>query len=248
MKYLKAIMRAAHENRYVPHDPTINADTKRRRNKDAEKVGPDDVPTRAEVSLLWTSAPARGRAAIAVGTSGLRVGEVMGLSEDRIDLASRLVTIDRQLQRIGNDMEFTTVKGEKPRTIRVPGEVAFELRRHLREQGTGVDGLLFVGGRGAKLRRDQFYKSIWKPALVGAGLPADRYVFHSLRHFCASSMLAENVNPMAVAGYIGDTLETLQRVYAHWTRDDRDVPAEALDRILRLDTDTDAVGEGDHGP
>jgi hypothetical protein len=45
-------------------------------------------------------------------------------------------------------------------------------------------------------------------------------------------MLAEGVNPMAVAGHLGDTLETLQRVYAHWMRDDRDVPADALERIL----------------
>ena len=50
-----------------------------------------------------------------------------------------------------------------------------------------------------------------------------------------SSMLAEGVNPMAVAGHLGDTLETLQRVYAHWMRDDRDVPADALDRILRTE-------------
>jgi len=28
------------------------------------------------------------------------------------------------------------------------------------------------------------------------------------------------------------TLETLQRVYAHWMRDNRDVPADALERIL----------------
>ena len=43
--------------------------------------------------------------------------------------------------------------------------------------------------------------------------------------------------------YLGDTLETLQRVYAHWMRDDRDVPADALDRILRVGGD-DAVQAG----
>ena len=85
------------------------------------------------------------------------------------------------------------------------------------------------------MRRDQFYALAWRPALTRAGFTADRYVFHSLRHFCASSMLAENVNPAAVAGHLGDTLETLQRVYAHWLRDDRDVPADALERILRVD-------------
>ena len=37
---------------------------------------------------------------------------------------------------------------------------------------------------------------------------------------------------MAVAGHLGDTLTTLQATYAHWLRDDRDVPADALERIL----------------
>jgi hypothetical protein len=45
-------------------------------------------------------------------------------------------------------------------------------------------------------------------------------------------MLAEGINPMAVAGHLGDTLETLQRTYAHWMRDDLEVPADALERIL----------------
>jgi len=45
-------------------------------------------------------------------------------------------------------------------------------------------------------------------------------------------MLAEGVNPIAVAGYLGDTFETLHRVNAHWMHDDRDVPADALERIL----------------
>jgi hypothetical protein len=45
-------------------------------------------------------------------------------------------------------------------------------------------------------------------------------------------MLAEGVNPVAVAGHLGDTLETLHRVYSHWLRDDREVSADALDRLL----------------
>lgn len=230
MSYLLAIMRAAHATRRVRVDPTEGTQSRRRRSADRDRVGAENVPTRAEVAAIWRAAPAPYRAAIALGATGLRVGEVVGLTVDRVNLAERLVTVDRQLQRIDGRMQFTTPKGEKVRTIRVPGAVALELRRHLRDHD--ADGLLFRGGRGAELRRDQFYASAWRPALAGAGLPSDRFVFHSLRHFCASSMLAEGVNPMAVAGHLGDTLETLQRVYAHWMRDDRDVPAAALDRIL----------------
>jgi integrase len=230
MTYLLAIMRAAFITRRVSADATIGVRSRRRR-RDAERVGPDKVPTRAEVAAIWNAAPAPYRAAIALGSAGLRIGEVLGLTVDRIDLDERSVLIDRQLQRIGNEMQFTTPKGEKARTIRLPSAVALELRRHLREH-TDRD-VLFRGLRGTPyMRRDQFYSSAWRPALVGAGLAKDRFVFHSLRHFAASSMLAEGVNPMAVAGHLGDTVETLHRVYAHWLRDDRDVPADALERIL----------------
>jgi integrase len=116
-------------------------------------------------------------------------------------------------------------------TIVVPGVVAVELRRHLRDhQDTG---LLFRGRRGTpSMRRDQFYASAWRPALRAAGLAEDRFTFHALRHFCASTLLAEGAPLAAVAGHLGDTVETVSRTYVHWLRDDRDVPAAVLDRVL----------------
>jgi len=143
-------------------------------------------------------------------------------------------------------MALTTAKAENARTIRVPGTVAFELRRHVREHLD--DGLLFRTPRaGEPMRRDQFYVSAWRPALVNAGLDARRYVFHTLRHFAASSMLAEGVPLTAVAGHLGDTVETVSRVYAHWLRDDRDVPAAVLDRLLAPDADPPRVRSVSHG-
>jgi integrase len=68
--------------------------------------------------------------------------------------------------------------------------------------------------------------------LVGAGLSPSRFTFHALRHFCASTLLAEGAPLTAVAAHLGDTVETVSRVYVHWLRDDRDVPATVLDRVL----------------
>jgi integrase len=161
----------------------------------------------------------------------LRVGEVLGMSVDRLALERRQVTIDQQLQRVGGEMVLTTPKAEKVRTIVVPNLVAVELRRHLRDHQ--AEGLIFRGARGAeRLRRDQFYAAAWRPALTGAGLEPDRFTFHALRHFAASTLLAEGAPLTAVAGHLGDTVETVSRVYVHWLRDDRDVPAEVLDRVL----------------
>lgn len=235
MAYAGMILRAAYVSRRIGHDPTAGLRTKRARADErvAGQVGPDQVPTRAEALAILAAAPERFRAAIALGLAGLRVGEVLGMTADRVELAQRRVTVDRQLQRVGNENVLTTPKSEKIRTITVPGLVAVELRRHLRNR---PKGFLFVGERtGEPMRRDQFYASAWRPALRGAELAEDRFVFHSLRHFCASMLLAEGVPITAVAGHLGDTVETVSRTYVHWLRDDRDVPAAVLDRVLAPD-------------
>ena len=82
------------------------------------------------------------------------------------------------------------------------------------------------------MRRDDFYRAAWYPALEVAGLGRDAYVFHSLRHWCASAMLAAGTPTTAVAGHLGDTVETVHRTYAHWLRDDRGIPATVLDGLL----------------
>ena len=176
-------------------------------------------------------APAPFRAAIALGIAGLRVSEVLGLTADRYDPRTGTLTVDRQIQRMGGVLQFTGPKREKVRAIVLPSVTRLELARHLRDHGR--DGMLFRGLRGAEmLRRDQFYSSAWRPALAAAGLARDRFKFHSLRHFAASSMLADGASVTAVAGYLGDTIETISAVYSHWLRDEREVPAAVLDRLL----------------
>lgn len=231
MSYARAIMRAAAASGRIGRDPTRGLrGPKARAGECGGKVGPDQVPTRVEALAILEGAPRPYRAAIALGLAGLRVGEVLGMAADRIELDTRTVIVDQQLQRVGRELVLTSPKAEKARTITVPGVVAVELRRHLRDHQ--AEGLLFRGGRGALQRRDEFYRSAWRPALVGAGLEPDRFVFHSLRHFCASTLLAEGAPLAAVAGHLGDTVDTVSRTYVHWLRDDRDVPASVLDRVL----------------
>ncbi len=203
-------------------------------------VGADQVPTRDEVVSIIAAAPDRYRAAVALGASGLRIGEMLGVTDDRLDLEVGTLRIDRQLwTRSYGRVELTTPKREKKRMIKLPSWARFELHRHLRDHRpfmpltAGDQGaLLFRGRREAPFRRDAFYDSVWRPALRAAGLAEDRFVFHSLRHWCASSMLAQGAPLTAVAGHLGDTVETVGRTYAHWLRDDRDVPAEVLDRLF----------------
>ena len=232
MAWAGMVMRAAFAGGRIGRDPTSGLKApKIRAGEHDGRVGPDDVPTRDEAVAILEAAPRQYRAAIALGIAGLRVGEVLGMSVDQLELDRRLVTVDRQLQRVGGELVVTTPKAEKVRTIVAPSAVVLELRRHLRDHQD--EGLLFRGRRGTPMmRRDQFYTSAWRPALVGAGLDSDRFTFHALRHFCASTLLAEGAPLSAVAGHLGDTVDTVSRTYVHWLRDDREVPADVLDRVL----------------
>jgi integrase len=226
-----AIARYAYVCGLVGRDPTIGvtAGPKRRADDAPEHVGDDRVPTRAEALTILTHTPAAYRATVALGIAGLRIGEVLGMKAEAVDLAQRRVTIERQAQPLaGQGMQLTTPKAERRQTITVPGVVAVELRRHLRDRPAGI---LFPGGSNGLLPPARFYADAWRPALAAAGLEG-RFVFHALRHFCASTLLAEGAPITAVAGHLGDTVQTVAAVYAHWLRDDRDVPAAVLDRVL----------------
>lgn len=55
--YLVSIMQAAFVSGRVSRDPRVGAQSRQRRSGDAGKVGPEHVPTRAEVAVIWPAAP-----------------------------------------------------------------------------------------------------------------------------------------------------------------------------------------------
>lgn len=286
MHLLLGIIRAAAADERIPRDPANwdwNTYKPKRRADDATgEVTPDMVPTRTETYTILTHTPRTWRAGVALGSAGLRIGEVLGLAADRVDLDTRTVVIDRQATELrGRGAVLTTPKEEKTRTIKIPALVAVELRRHLNNMPSA--GLLFPATDGGPMTSSRFRELAWYPTLKRAriaaaldqlaapereqlrawasarGLPDDtaeltgRHVtqvhrwltehttvhpatlmafkFHALRHFCATNLLSEGASIAAVAGHLGDTIETVQKVYAHWSRDDIDVPVDILDRL-----------------
>jgi integrase len=230
MHFVKAALRQAHADRLIPTDPTLRVKLPRRDSLDRNGiVTADQVPTRAEAMAVIDGAPSPYRAAVMLGLGcGMRVGEVLGLAPSRIDLAAGTLTIDQQQQRRRLDSPKTW---RGVRTIEPPDSVMFELRRLLRE-GPPAELPLFVGRRCGSLRRDGFYAVAWRPALAAAGLPTDRYVFHSARHYAVSSMLAAGVSPAEVAAYVGDSVETITTTYTHFLRGSESRAKVALDVAL----------------
>src|SRR5215207_9621598 len=100
MAYAGMILRAAHTSGRIARDPTAGLREKERRaGEEDDRVRPEDVPTRAEALAILNGTPGSFRAAVALGLAGLRVGEVLGLTADRVAIDARQVTVDRQMQR-----------------------------------------------------------------------------------------------------------------------------------------------------
>jgi integrase len=158
---------------------------------------------------------------------GLREGELLGLSWDRINFEKQEIVISQQLQRskekgVGYLLMDTTKSG-RPRTIKPPA-VAFDYLRAERtaqkerqlRAGSAWDNpwnLVFTNELGTHYAIHTFYKE-YKRMVEKIGRPDARP--HDLRHTCATAAIASGSDIKSVQDLMGHATAafTLDR-YAH---------------------------------
>ena len=173
--------------------------------------------------------------ATAVGT-GLRQGELLGLTVDAVDLDRGELTVRRQMMTpptAGMPHLTPLLKtAAAHRVLPLPTFVIDALRVHLATYGTDEGGLLFPNRKGAGWRRGSFNDSVWKPALRRAALPTG-FGIHACRHTYASVLIADTPNPVLVMYRLGhasitETMET----YGHLFPQGHAETTAALDRAF----------------
>ena len=149
-------------------------------------------PTVEEVHALLAAMPDRYRIAgwLAAGV-GLRQGEALGLTVDRIDFLRRQVRIDRQMVTPKRgEPHFGAVKGDcSVRTVPLADTVLEALSGHLAVFPPGPDGLVVTYVDGRPVRRNRF-GAMWRQTEARAGLD---FRYHDLRHHFASALIAGGV-------------------------------------------------------
>jgi integrase len=124
---------------------------------------------------------------LTIAGSGLRQGEALGLTVDRIDFLRRTIRVDQQLVTLqGQDPQLAPPKtGASMRTIPVPQLVIDALADHLARFPS--NGLVFKNSKGGPWRRRVFLLAFAK-TVRDAGLPKT-VTCHDLRHFYASLLI-----------------------------------------------------------
>lgn len=204
------------------------------------KLPPKDrhqvVPITAEQLAIVTGAlPDRYRALATVGaTTGLRQGELLGLTVDRVDFLRKQLRVDRQLVTPATgDPHFGPPKSKASvRVVPLPQVTIDALAAHIATFPPGDDGLVFTTSDGRPVRRNRA-SEMWRTAADTAGLPP-RTGMHALRHFYASVLIRGGESVKVVQSRLGHAspVETLE-IYAGLWPDDDDRTRSVIDAAFR---------------
>jgi integrase len=169
--------------------------------------------------------------------TGLRQGELFGISWDDVDLEAGTLSVHRTLSGAKGGPKFTTPKNNKTRRVRLTPQAAEALRDHRKRQleermrlaGLWQDhGLVFCSTVGTPLSRHNVYNRSFKPLLERAGLPYSLR-FHDLRHTFATLMASSGGHAKVVQEMLGHaSINITLDLYSHVLPD---MQEDAVDRL-----------------
>ena len=144
-----------------------------------------------------------------LASTGLRIGEALGLEVGSVDVQRRQVVVARQRLQNGG---FGPPKTRKSRSVPVP-RPTFEALMPL-VQGRGREDDLWVSDLGEPLLYRAF-RYRWRKTIRAAGLGWEPTA-HDLRHYYASRLIQQGVDVVRVSGYLGHaTVTKTLNVYGH---------------------------------
>ncbi|WP_298326995.1 site-specific integrase [Haloactinopolyspora sp.] len=176
-------------------------------------------------------AAAAGRYSTLIRTlayTGLRWGEVSALRVRDVDLSRRRMDVRRAFADIGGRVVEGTPKSHQARTVPLPRWLAAELAPLV--DSKELDDLVFTSPDGGPLRKSNFRRRAWAPAVRAAGL--DGLTPHGLRHTAASLYISAGTPPKVVQRILGHASITVTLdLYGHLYPDEMDTWADRLGDI-----------------
>jgi integrase len=204
---LKQALRDAVREKCIRTNPLDDVKPPKQERKEKDVLTPDEVRR-----LLDAVSGERFEVVYVLGaTCGLRIGEILALRVEDIDLERGTIRIERTLYNGQCSAPKTT---SSRRTLTLPQRALQALTRLCKVHGN-PSGYLFATSSGKPVDVSNFYKWSFRPALRRAGLP-ETLTPHSLRHGTASLLLNQNVPVPVVSKYLGHANPGItMKVYAH---------------------------------
>lgn len=178
-------------------------------------------------------------------TSGLRIGELLGLTWRRLDLNDGVLQVVTSLQRSPDGWVLGEPKTKSSRRSVMLTPLAVEaLRAHRVRQAAerlavadvwANKDLVFCDTLGGFLSPEYVSRYAFPQLIARAGVPRRR--FHDLRHSCATILLKAGIPLKVVSEMLGHTsIAITADVYGHVTAEMQRDAARAMEAALQRDT------------
>ena len=163
------------------------------------------VMTLAESLAMVAAAPVDWQCAIATALfTGLRLGELLALTRDDLDLPGRRLSVRATLTEVSG--RRPRLQREEPksragvRQVPIVEALAVRLQDHLDTLGPTDGGAVFASPVGTWMSKSNFYRDAWNPTRKATGRP--ELTFHDLRHTAASLLLAHSGAELAELKFV----------------------------------------------
>lgn len=176
-------------------------------------------------------------------TTGMRIGELLGLRWSDIDMGARTLTVSQTVGVMDNKLFFGTPKTKASRrTIDVPAVAMAALKKWKADQNQErlkvgdaeaweYPDLVFTTTIGTPISPNNIRNRSFKPLLAAAGCPRIR--LHDLRHTAATLLLSQGVQARVVQDVLGHSdIRMTLGTYAHVLREQQREAAQKMDRLL----------------
>jgi integrase len=233
---IAAVFNAAVRDRLIAATPCV--EVKRPRSAPGSTL---EVLTTGQIVALADAMPARYGALVITGAgTGLRPGELFGLTVDRVDFLRRTIRVDQQLVRTrasGNEPRVVLGPAKTSasyRSVPLPDAVGDRIAAHLAATPAHAElGLVFTNERGDPIQQHPF-SVLWASARDAAdGIPSWATP-HDLRHYYASLLIRSGASVKAVQARLGHaSAKTTLDTYGHLFPDEEDRTRAAVDAALQ---------------
>lgn len=151
--------------------------------------------------------------------TGMRIGELLGLDAERIDLKNKTILINRSLKSSAKD--FTLTKNGKERTIHINDDVAKVIAKQFQEtkikqlkKNLERKSMLFVNRAGNYLQIRTVNTVLKKVQIEDKILST-----HYFRHTCVSLMVQDGIDVHLIARHVGHVnTKMIEEIYYHFTK------------------------------
>jgi integrase len=218
---LRRLLERAVRDRAIPRNPCMHRTEKLPTAPQTDRP----VLSPAEIEKLAAAMPTDlDRIAVRLMVyGGLRIGEVLGLRWEDVDLAARTLTVRRNINDSTGKLVVERPKNGIVRVVTLPDSLVDQLRDIA---GTGV---LYPNAHGNWLRYRNWRRDVWNPAVEVSGVAA---LPHDLRATTASLLIDAGASVKDVQLHLGhQDAETTMRHYER-VRPGRN--AEIVDRLDAL--------------